>query len=220
MFNIDIRYHVTPGESGMHTCRYKAVKEFCKRWLYPQFVFFWVNHSYKALVYSALELLSYSRRQSPCRYLKKSAAADGSPHNEYTNTETSLWVSYLIFHPLAFLFFSTVNQSKLGNNTYLLSGIWRCWCGNDRLFWLLTLEMWFLPLQCFTIALSLCFKPASMQKHNNATYTLGELWKQSSPNAVLLTFQRFCAQVEAIVKCVWTLCSSVDQVLLLRTGEE
>lgn len=114
MFNNDIRYHVTPGESGMHTCRYKAVKEFCKRWLYPQFGFFWVNHSYKALVYSALELLSYSRRQSPCRYLKKSAAADGSPHNEYTNTKTSLWVSYLIFHPLAFLFFPQLTKVNWG----------------------------------------------------------------------------------------------------------
>lgn len=121
---------------------------------------FWVNHPFKLLVYCAPEHQSSTRRQSQCRYLKKSAAADGSPHNEDTNTGTSLWVSYFIFHPLAFLFF-IVNQIRLGNvlllDTYLLSGIWLCRCKNDGVLWLLTLEMWFLALQCFTMALFQCF---------------------------------------------------------------
>lgn len=126
-------------------------------------VLFWVNHPFKPLVYCASEHQSSTRRQSQCRYLKKSAAADGSPHNEYTNTGTRLWVSYFIFHPLAFLFFFFFRgyQIRLGNvllqDTYLLSGIWLCRCENDGVLWLLTLEMWFLALQCFTMALFQCF---------------------------------------------------------------
>lgn len=83
------------------TNRHTAIKKNpSKRCIFHSRYVLLLNHPFKPLVYCAPEHQSSTRRQSRCRYLKKSAAADGSPHNEDTNTGASLWVSYFIFHIL------------------------------------------------------------------------------------------------------------------------
>lgn len=80
---------------------------------------------------------------------------------------------------MAFLFL-TVNQIRLGNvfllDTYLLSRIWLCRCENDGVLWLLTLEMWFLALLCFTMALlqhfNQCFNVKTQQHCTGAWWNM------------------------------------------------
>lgn len=127
----------------------------------PMFCFGWTI-PLSVIFFCAPEHQCSTRCQSQCRYLKKSATADGSPHYEDTNTWTSLWASYFIFCPSAFLcFFFIVYQIRLGNvlllNTYLFYGIWLCRCENEGVLCLLTLDMWFLALRFFTMAFFQCF---------------------------------------------------------------
>lgn len=103
---------------------------------------FWVNPPFKPLVYCAPEHQRSTKRQSLCRYLKKSAAADGSPHNEDINTQVCGF--YVLFSTSWLFSFFIVNQIRFGMLlvTYLLSGIWLCRCENDGVLRLLILEMW------------------------------------------------------------------------------
>lgn len=113
-----------------------------------------------------------------------------------TQTQARVCGFHILFSTpwLFFIFFFRVYQIRFGNvlllNTWLLSGIWLCRCENDGVLWLLTLEMWFLALQWFTMALFL-----------------------------LLPFLRVYTQVEAIVKRIWILCSSVDLVTVCCTSK-